>query len=384
MSCCQIRLLLSCSFGARKPKKTSFRRDLSPSYLSPKHSDDPYTHKSSREANPPDYSLLSHPQLSISPPNIFTASSSLTPRNSTYPFIDPSRQTDKLRNKTVLITGADRGLGRETALSFANAGACVICIGRRQTDIDAVTAEINSKHPTAPSGLAISSNVGDPGSADAVLSTLREKLGNDAGVDILVANAGMTPCRSFEMEPDARFDDWWHVLEVNLRSTVSFIRAVLPRMRARGSGVVISLASGSGSQDTPSASAYAAFDAAIIKFNQDLGLELQGSGVQCFVVHPGTVATALASAAGIFEFEAEKNELRMQEVPKEFQNMEMQTPDLAANTIVALCTEERAKCMSGRYVDSQQDLEEVLKDAGNGPESRIVKEKLNCLKIEEL
>ena len=107
----------------------------------------------------------------------------------------------------------------------------------------------------------------------------------------------MTRFDTFENE-DERLEDWWRVLEVNLRGTLSFIRAMLPAMREKGSGVLISLASTSDSQDIPFNTAYACSKAAVIKFNQNLGIELEGSGVYCYALHPGTVDTHLGSKEG--------------------------------------------------------------------------------------
>lgn len=102
--------------------------------------------------------------------------------------------------------------------------------------------------------------------------------------------------------------DWRCVLEVNVRGTVSFIRAILPGMLAQKSGTIIPLASTSGSQDIPFNSVYAASKAAIIKFNQDPGIELEGTGVNCFAFHPGSVPTDLRSSEGASEYGERRQE----------------------------------------------------------------------------
>ena len=72
---------------------------------------------------------------------------------------------------------------------------------------------------------------------------------------------------------------------------------------------------------------------------------------------------------------------KMQGVFRQFQEVQKQTVDLPANTCVALCVEEDAKGMGGRYVDSQQDLGEVLEKAKKG---RVGKERLYWLKMDEI
>ena len=189
--------------------------------------------------------------------------------------------------------------------------------------------------------------------------------------------------------PRKRATDWnitnrWRIFETNVRGTATFVRAVLPAMKAQKSGTIISLASTSGSQDIPFNSAYAASKAAVIKFNQDLGVELEGTGVMCFALHPGSVITDLGSKEGAVDMESVQQSQKMQQVFQSFQETEKQTVHLPANTCVALCVEEDAKLMHGRYVDSQQDLEEVLKEAKKGKEGRVAKERLYWLKLDEI
>ncbi|KAL8965320.1 MAG: hypothetical protein Q9183_003915 [Haloplaca sp. 2 TL-2023] len=314
---------------------------------------------------------------------MFTARSTLTPRNSTYPFIEPSRHASRLNGRTALVTGAGRGIGREIALALAHAGARVILTARRQDDIDAVASDINSK-TEAERAIGIAADVSDPSAAGKVVEKMKGRWGTDTTIDILVTAAGMTRFNLFDNEPDSGLQDWWRIFATNVRGTATFVRAVLPAMKAQKSGTIISLASTSGSQDIPFNSAYAASKAAVIKFNQDLGVELEGTGVMCFALHPGSVITDLGSKEGAVDMESVQQSPKMQQVFQSFQETEKQTVHLPANTCVALCVEEDAKCMHGRYIDSQQDLEEVLKEAKKGKEGRIEKERLYWLKLDEI
>ncbi|KAL8990376.1 MAG: hypothetical protein Q9169_008137 [Polycauliona sp. 2 TL-2023] len=255
------------------------------------------------------------------------------------------------------------------SFAFAAAGARVICTARRQTDIDAVAQEINHSHTSADAAATLAIGNQNP-------------LGPNTTIDILVANAGMTRFNLFDHEPSPDLTDWWRVFETNVRGTVSFIRAVLPDMLAQKAGCIISLVSTSGSQDVPFNTAYAASKAAVIKFNQDLGVEIEGSGVTCFALHPGSVDTDLASGPGAVNMEAAAQSAKMQDVFQRFQGIEKQTVDLPANTCVALCVEEDAKrLLGGKYVDSQQDLGEVLEEARKG---RVESERLYWLKMDEI
>ena len=174
------------------------------------------------------------------------------------------------------------------------------------------------------------------------------------------------------------------VLEINLRGAVSLIHAVLPSMLARSSGTIISVASTSGSQDIPFNTAYATSKAALIKFHQDLSAEIQDRGVFTYTVHPGSVPTDLSKSEGAVNMETLQRTPKMQEIMGNFQNLEFQTPQLSANTIVTLCADEDARLLSGKYIDSQHDLGEVIEEAKKGKGNRIERERLYRLKLDEL
>jgi NAD(P)-dependent dehydrogenase (short-subunit alcohol dehydrogenase family) len=155
-------------------------------------------------------------------------------------------------------------------------------------------------------------------------------------------------------------------------------------MKARRTGTIISDSSTSGSLDNLFNIAYAMSKAAMIKFHQDLDVEIRDRGIRSYAVHPGSVPTDLSKADGAVNMEAMGKNPRMQEFMEKFQEMEYQTPELSANTFVALSADEDARFLSGMYVDLQFDLGEVIEEAKKGEGSRIVKEKLYHLKLDEL
>ena len=328
-----------------------------------------------------------------------TVPTSLTPHDDVYPFIDPARfqPQGSLANKTALITGAGRGIGKATALSFAKAGcARVICVARRQDDVDATAKEITSTYPSTKA-IGVAADVSKTDAAEHVLSTAKSTFGDDEGiVDVLVNAAGMTRFNAFENESSSSLDDWWRVLEVNLRGSAMFSRAVIPGMRTpcrKGGegGVIVQFASTSGSQDIPFNSAYAVSKAGVIKFNQDVGFELANSSdpgerkIRCYALQPGSVQTDLQGGEGAVNMDAAKKHGKMQETFAAFYAMKsFQKPELAAGTAVTLAVEDSDGSLNGRYVDAHEDLEEVLRDARKGAESRIEKEKLYQLKMDQL
>ena len=309
--------------------------------------------------------------------DMFSAPSSLTPRNDVYPFIAPEHHKGKLEGKIVIVTGAGRGLGRAMANAFATAGARLICVARRQSDLDEVVKEIKS---SGGESIGVAADVADPTSCRHVLSECESHFGSE-DVDILVNNAGMTRFNTFENESED-LEDWWRVMEVNLKGPLLFIRGVLPSMLRRNTGTIVTISSTSGTLDIPYNTAYATSKAAVVKFNQDHWHEVHDKGVRCFTLHPGSVQTDLAKSESAVNMAAAQSNPGMQEVFGEFQKITYQTSQLAANTCVALCVEEDAALMNGRYIDSQQDLGEVLQHAKDERE-RLEKGKLYHLKMEE-
>lgn len=307
----------------------------------------------------------------------FAAKSALSTQYDTYPFIDPSRFGGKLKGRVAVVTGAGRGIGKAAALAFAASGASVACIARRPNDINAVASEIKQKYSTAST--AIAADISDPDSPQRIIEEVEQQLGP---VDILLNCAGMTRFGTLAAESD--FSTWWRLLEVNLRGPVALIHATLPSMISRQTGVVMTVASTSGSQDIPFNTAYAASKAAVIKFHQDLAVEVKRHGILSFSVHPGTVATDLGQVSSAINMDSVKEEPQMQEMLTSFQNLKYQTAELAANTFVALCADESCEAMHGRYIDSEQDLGEVIKEAEKGEEGMVSSKKLYHLKVDEL
>jgi NAD(P)-dependent dehydrogenase (short-subunit alcohol dehydrogenase family) len=121
-----------------------------------------------------------------------------------------------------------------------------------------------------------------------VVSEVEDRLGP---IDLLVNNAGRFQAVGplWELDPD----DWWRELEVNLRGPLLCTRAVLPGMHVRGGGRIVNLASAAGTGSPPGASAYSAGKTALLRLTETLALELDGTGLSVFAIHPGTLRTPM-------------------------------------------------------------------------------------------
>lgn len=114
---------------------------------------------------------------------------------------------------------------------------------------------------------------------------------------------------------------------------------------------------------------------AVMKFYQNLLAEIGQRGITTFNVHPGQTITDMVKDAFV-----DAKQRYASEIPSEG-GIQWQTEELAANTILALCADERCKRLSGRYVDAEQDLEKVLEAVESG---RVEKERLYWIKVDEV
>ena len=189
-----------------------------------------------------------------------------------------------LAGQVALVSGAGRGIGREIALGLAAAGARVGLVGRTRASLDAVLHECAGLGTRA---VSVPADVADRDRARAAVDTVVRDLGP---VDLLVTNAGLRERASatpWEADPD----DWWRVVETNLRGTFLLDRLVLPAMVARGAGRVLHVGSGMGQRPHPGWSAYAVSKAAVSRLTDSLAVALDGTGVTVLEVSPGLVRT---------------------------------------------------------------------------------------------
>ncbi|KAL8789049.1 MAG: hypothetical protein Q9195_007015 [Heterodermia aff. obscurata] len=291
-----------------------------------------------------------------------------------YSFIDPSKHRDALAGKTVLITGAGRGIGRATALAFAVAGANVACLSRTSSDLEAVANEIRSLGAEAT---IFQADVTDPSHPRQVVKAVEDKYG---AIDFLINNAGTSRISTMEHETD--FEVPWSVIETNMRGSLAFTHAAAPGMVARGSGTIINVVSALAVTNPPYFWAYSAAKAGMIKATHILDEELRPKGIWSYAVHPGMVADTTLGVGALNEMALEKDQ-DLGGFMKDFTPSMGDQLALPANTFVALCTNKDAHLLSGRYVDSCQDLEEVLEAAKRG-ELKGDGEGLYCLKVDML
>jgi 3-oxoacyl-[acyl-carrier protein] reductase len=200
-----------------------------------------------------------------------------------------SRISTNLNGQTALVTGAARGLGRCIAQSLAAAGAKVACIDINVETLADTVAAIRAAGGTAE---PIACDVTQSEQVAKAVDQVVELWG---GLNILVNNAGITRDNVIVRMKD---EQWDAVININLRGTFLFTRAVArPMMKARG-GRIINIASVSGLMGNPGQVNYSASKAGVIGLTRTVARELASRNVTVNAVAPGFIATDMTAALG--------------------------------------------------------------------------------------
>lgn len=189
-----------------------------------------------------------------------------------------------LANKVAIVTGASSGIGRATALLFAQEGAQLVVTARRQSELDMLVGEIEAIGGKA---VAIAGDIKDERLAQALVQTASHRFG---GLDIAFNNAGITG----QMKPvsDMSLDEWQAVLDVNLTAAFLGAKYQVPAMLERGGGSLIFTSSFVGhTVGMPHMAAYAASKAGQIGMVKALAAELGAKGVRVNALLPGGTDT---------------------------------------------------------------------------------------------
>jgi NAD(P)-dependent dehydrogenase (short-subunit alcohol dehydrogenase family) len=189
-----------------------------------------------------------------------------------------------IKGKTALITGGSRGIGKAIAELFAEQGAEVIVVSRKQDAVDAVANEINANGGKAH---GIAAHMGDLEAINKLVATLKEK---NLDVDILVNNAGISPPHGLAFI-DTPPELWDKIMDVNLRGPFFLCTALAKQMVARGSGSIINISTTSSLIAQPEIGAYCVSKAAMNAMTGNLARELGPKGLRINAIACGVINT---------------------------------------------------------------------------------------------
>jgi short-subunit dehydrogenase len=194
-----------------------------------------------------------------------------------------AKQPRSLNGKVVFITGAARGIGRATATALAAEGARVVI-----ADLDAELADKTAAEIGA--GVrALGLDVTDHAAFTAAIDEAEREVGP---LEVLINNAGVMPIGRFE---DDSYESAYRQFAINVFAVMHGTREAIKRMKPRGHGHIVNVASMAGVVPTPGAATYSASKHAVVGFCESLWWELRGSGVDLSYVLPALVNTELAA-----------------------------------------------------------------------------------------
>lgn len=234
-----------------------------------------------------------------------------------------SEQANVARRKTVVLTGASRGIGHATAKRFSEAGWRVVTVARTPFPASCGFSPAKADH--------VEADLADAARFPEVIEAIASRL--DGSLDALVNNAGIAPKRHDGSRLgvlDTPTATWEEVLCVNLLAVAAFIQGLFPQLRA-AKGAVVNVTSIAGERYHPFAgAAYACSKAALTALSRDAATELGPCGIRVNAVSPGEIATSILAPG------------TEQVIGPRIPMGRLGSPEEVANIIFFLCSPEAA------------------------------------------
>jgi len=230
-----------------------------------------------------------------------------------------------LENKTAIITGATRGIGKGIAIAFAKQGAHVAF-----TYSSSVAAATELEAELKAFGVNAKGYQSNAANFDAAQELAKNVLEEFGSIDVLVNNAGITKDNLLMRISE---DDFDKVIEVNLKSVFNLTKAVIRPMMKQRSGSIINMSSVVGLKGNAGQSNYAASKAGIVGFSKSVALELGSRNIRSNVVAPGFIETEMTAKLDEKVVEGWRNEIPLKRGG---------TPEDIANACVFLASDMSA------------------------------------------
>jgi 3-oxoacyl-[acyl-carrier protein] reductase len=210
------------------------------------------------------------------------------------------------QNKTALITGSGRGIGKETAIQLAEHVANVVICSRTQSEINSVVKEIkNVNNNQVNDVLGLRCDVSVSSDVNFLVQSAVNKFGSET-IDILVNNAGV----AFDKKLlDTTEVEWDQTINTNLKGAFLFSKAILPYMIKRRSGTIINVNSGAGKTGFSDLSSYCASKFGLAGLAESLALEVEMYNIRVMTISLGQVATRMWQTYDYSYYEKNKNKM---------------------------------------------------------------------------
>jgi NAD(P)-dependent dehydrogenase (short-subunit alcohol dehydrogenase family) len=189
-----------------------------------------------------------------------------------------------LRQASVLVTGAGRGIGRSIALALARKGAHLTVVSRTASELDSLVGEIEAH------GARAKAFAGDLRNSSTCEGAVAAAVATFGGLQVLVNNAGIGAHTNVQELSDETWDD---VIGTNLTAPFRLTRAAIPHLAHRG-GHVVMVSSLAGQNPIAGMAAYCASKAALDHFSACLMLEVRQRGIKVTTIAPGSVDTSFS------------------------------------------------------------------------------------------
>lgn len=243
---------------------------------------------------------------------------------------------NRLKDKVVIVTGGNSGVGAAAAKLLAAEGAKVVITARRAAALEAVAKEIEVFGGEV---LAVPTDISKPGDAENLVEKVIEKFGK---IDVLVNNAGIL---EEGLKPIDRYtdEDLDRILETNTKGTMRCMRAVSQKMQPGAS--IVNVASVAGALGCGGA-AYVASKAAVIGVTRHTALRFQATGIRCNAICPGTIVTPMVA-----DMKADKLDPDMFGAMATHSNLKTQPcmPEDVANIILFFASDE-SRAITGQVL----------------------------------
>jgi NAD(P)-dependent dehydrogenase (short-subunit alcohol dehydrogenase family) len=241
----------------------------------------------------------------------------------------------ELQNKVALVTGGTTGIGRDTAVLFAKAGAKVVVSGRREREGQETSNLIRA---AGGDGLFVKSDVSKSSDVQSLVQKTVEKFG---GLDIAFNNAGIEG--KWVPLIEQSLEDWDAVIDINLKGTWLCLKYEIQQMlKQGGGGTIVNMSSVAGLMGAAGAGVYCASKHGVIGLTRTAALEHAANGIRVNAVCPAVIETAMSDRA-FADPEANKRVLALHPIGRFGKPMEV------AEALLWLCS-SKSSFMTGHYI----------------------------------